>query len=196
MKSNYPAALNTNQPKASRSNLIGKTLITLAVFSIFSCGDKKTGGGIVAPQGMHILDLSRYGKPFAIFVPDTTAAKLLITEQSTGALDIKVGKNFAISINEQPADIELKKTDIKDDEVNKFKSYVVEEPNAIFWESAWEGSGNDPQFHFVLNQKIAGGEYSFEDIKDPEANPFGKEAVQKMFESSKTIKEVKPENKP
>lgn len=196
MKSNYPAVLTLNPRNISQSKLIGKTLIALALFFIVSCGDKKSDSGIVAPQGMHILDLSRYGKPFAIFVPDTTAAKLQITEQSTGALDIKVGKNFAISINEQAADIELRKSDIKDNEVNKLKSYVVEEPNAIFWESAWEGSGNDPQFHFVLNQKIGQGEYSFEDINDPEANPFSKEAIQKMFDSSKNIKEVKPENKP
>ena len=76
-----------------------------------SCGGKKAEQEpIVAPEGMNVLDLSKYGKPFAIFVPDTTAAKLQITEQSSGALDIKVGTNFAITINEQAADIELKKT--------------------------------------------------------------------------------------
>lgn len=161
----------------------------LSAILILSCGEKKQEG-IVAPQGMHTLDLSRFGKPFAIFVPDTVAAKLSITEQSSGSLDIKVGKNFAISINEQPADIELRKTDIKDDEVNKLKSFVVEEPAAILWESAWEGSTSEPQFHFLMNKKIGNSEYSFEDIKDPEANPFGKEAIQKMFESCKNISET------
>lgn len=155
-----------------------------------SCGDKKKDQeAIVAPQGMHVLDLSKYGKPFAIFVPDTVAQKLEITQQTYGALDIRVGKNFGISINEQPADIELKKKDIKEDEVNKFKSFVAEEPNAIFWESEI----TQPEYHFIMNQKVGNAEYSFEEIKNNEAEPFSKDAVQKMFDSAKNIKEIKKE---
>lgn len=171
-----------------------KTLISLltliALTSITSCGGKKVNEEIVAPQGMHTLNLTRFGKPFAIFVPDTVANKLVITEQSNGALDIKVGGNFALSINEQSADIELRKTDVKSDEVNKLKAFIVEEPAAIMWESEIV----QPEFHFLINQKIGDSEYSFEDIKDPEVNPFGKETVQKMFDSAKNIKEIKKEN--
>lgn len=157
--------------------------------AFISCGSKKEEA-IVAPQGMHVLDLSRYGKPFAIFVPDTTAAQFEVIEQPSGSLDIKVGKNFALSINEQPADIELRKKDIKEDDVNKFKSFIAEEPNAIFWQSEI----TQPEYHFLMNQKIGSSEYSFEDIRDPEANPLGKDAVQRMFDSSKNIKEVKKEH--
>jgi hypothetical protein len=71
------------------SKLFSATLVTAV---LFSCGEKKQDEPIVAPQGMNILDLSKYGKPFVIFVPDTTSAKLEITQQSYGALDIKVGK--------------------------------------------------------------------------------------------------------
>ncbi len=168
------------------------TFLSIALASIFtfSCGGKKTEEGMVAPQGMHTLDLSRFGKSFAIFVPDTVAQKLSIVEQASGSLDIKVGKNFAIAIFEQSADMELRKKDIKEDEVNKLKSFVTEEPNAIMWESEI----TQPEFHFLINQKIGNTEYSFEDVKDPEANPFGKEAIQKMFDSSKNIKEVKKGN--
>ena len=170
-----------------------KTLISLltlvALTGLTSCGGKKGNEEIVAPQGMHTLNLTRFGKPFAIFVPDTVANKLVITEQSNGALDIKVGSNFALSINEQSADIELRKTDVKSDEVNKLKAFIVEEPAAIMWESEIV----QPEFHFLINQKIGDSDYSFEDIKDPEVNPFGKETVQKMFDSAKNIKEIKKE---
>jgi hypothetical protein len=160
----------------------------LLIGSLNSCGDKKKDQeAIVAPQGMHVLDLSKYGKPFVIFVPDTVAAKLEVVQQTYGALDIKVGKTFGISINEQPADIELKKKDIKEDEVNKFKSFVTEEPNAIFWESEI----TQPEYHFIINQKVGNAEYSIEDIKNTESEPFGKDAVQKMFDSAKNIKEIK-----
>jgi hypothetical protein len=155
------------------------------VLTVSSCGGKKEEA-IVAPEGMHVLDLSKYGKPFAIFVPDTIHSKLVVTEQSYGALDIQVGKNFAISINEQPADIELRKTDIKGDEVNKFKSFITEEPTAIMWESQI----TEPEFHFLLNQKIGNSEYSFEEVKSSE-HIYGKEPIQKMFDSCKNIKEIK-----
>lgn len=79
---------------------------------------------------------------------------------------------------------------MKSDEVNKLKAFVVEEPGAIMWESEIV----QPEFHFLINQKIGDSEYSFEDIKDPEVNPFGKETIQKMFDSAKNIKEVKKEN--
>lgn len=168
-----------------------RILSLIFIVSIFvSCGGKKEDG-MVAPQGMNTLDLSRFGKPFAIFVPDTLSAKMEIVEQPSGSLDIKVGKSFAVSINEQAADLELRKTDVKEDEVNKLKSFLVDEPAAIMWESMWAGETAEPQFHFVLNKKIGNSDYSFEDIKDPEAKPFSKDAVQKMFESSKNCTEVK-----
>ena len=90
--------------------LINLLSVAIVASTLLSCGGKKSEQEpIVAPAGMNVLDLTKYGKPFAIFVPDTVAAKLMVTEQSSGALDIKVGTNFAITINEQAADIELKK---------------------------------------------------------------------------------------
>lgn len=171
-----------------------KKIVSLLSFAFIaltlaSCGGKKTQEAIVAPQGMNVLDLTRYGKPFAIFVPDTVAAKLVIVEQTSGALDIKVGTNFAITINEQAGDIELKKSDIKGDDVNKFKTFITEEPTAIFWESEIVS----PEFHFLVNQKIGNKDYSFEDLKSTETEPLSKEATQKMFESAKNIKEIKKE---
>ena len=172
--------------------LINLLSVAVIASTIISCGGKKAEQEtIVAPQGMNVLSLSKYGKPFAIFVPDTTAAKLTVTEQSSGALEIKVGTNFAITINEQAADIELKKKDIKEDEVLKFKNYVVEEPNAIFWESEIV----KPEFHFVVNLKIGTTDYCIEDIRSTETEPFDKVTTQKMFDSAKNIKEIKKEEK-
>ena len=154
-----------------------------------ACGGTKQETEIIAPEGMHTLNLSKYGKPFAIFVPDTVTNKLHVTEQTNGALEIRVGSIFALSINEQAADIDLRKLDIKEDELNKFKRYLVEEPSALFWESEIV----HPEFHFLINQKIGSNDYSFEDIHDTELNAFSKEAVQKMFDSSKNIKEISRE---
>jgi hypothetical protein len=165
------------------------TVLALAV-TMQSCGGKKDDQQAVeAPAGMITLDLSKYGKPFTIFVPDSTLGKLEITEQTWGALEIRVGKNFQMSITEDPGDIELRKTDIKGDEVNRFKSFVVEEPTTIMWESEI----TKPEFHFYSVQKLGNSTYVFEDIKSSEAEPFSKESVQKMLDSAKGLKEVKKE---
>lgn len=177
--------------KANRTNVCKRAITKLFSVAIiaslfFSCGGNKKEEFAV-PQGAHILNLARYGKPFSIFVPDTNAGKFEVIEQTSGALDIKVGNNFAVSINEQFTDMQLRKADIKDDEVNKLKTYVVEEPNAILWQSQIV----EPEFHFLVNKKIGTNEYSFEDIRDTEAKPFSLEAAQRMFDSSKNIMENK-----
>lgn len=152
-----------------------------------ACKNEPKEEAIVAPEGMNVLDLNRFGKPFAIFVPDTVQNQMNIIEQSYGALEITVGKNFAIAISEQTEDLEFKKTELKGDEVNKLSSFIVEEPTAIMWESAI----TEPEFHFIINHKIGNAEYNIQDIRTTEGKPYGKEAMQKMFDSAKNIKEVK-----
>lgn len=160
------------------------------IVTLQSCGGKKDEQvAVEAPAGMITLDLSKYGKPFTIFVPDSTMGKMEIVEQTWGALEIRVGKNFQLSITEDPGDVELRKADIKSDDVNKFKSYIVEEPTTIMWESEI----TKPEFHFYSIQKIGNSTYVFEDIKSTEAEPFSKESVQKMLDSAKGLKEVKKE---
>lgn len=157
------------------------------IVSVQSCGNKKEEpAAVVAPAGMITLDLSKYGKPFTIFVPDTTSAKMEIMEQTWGALEIKIGKDFQLSITEDPGDMELRKTDIQGDEVNKFKSFIVDEPTTIMWESEI----TKPEFHFYSIQKLGNSTYVYEDIKSTEGEPLSKEAVQKMVDAAKSMKEV------
>ncbi|MDF2447848.1 MAG: hypothetical protein K0R26_352 [Bacteroidota bacterium] len=156
--------------------------LTLA-FVVHSCGDKNDAKNIEAPAGMVALDLSKYGKQFSIFVPDTTAAKLEVVEQTWGALEIKVGKNFQLSITEDPGDMELRKSDIKSNDVNIFKSFVVDEPTTIMWESEI----TKPEYHFYSIQKVGANTYVFEDIVPADGTPLSKEAIQKMLDSAKSI---------
>lgn len=157
------------------------SVVVSSVLFITSCSN--SGQEIKAPEGMHVLNLSRYGKPFSIFVPDTTKIHLVITEQSSGALEITAGNNFGVSINEQHADLDLLRSDLKADDVNKLKSMIVDEPEAIMWESEIV----QPEFHFFINKKINNANYSFEDIKSTEAEPFKKEATQRMFDACKNV---------
>ncbi|MES2515554.1 MAG: hypothetical protein V4580_15470 [Bacteroidota bacterium] len=165
-----------------------KKLVTLLSaftlsLAIISCGGKESKENIEAPAGMVALDLSKYGKQFSIFVPDTTAAKLEIVEQSWGALEIRVGKAFHMSVSEDPGDIELQKSDIKSNDVNIFKSFVIDEPLTIMWESEI----TKPEYHFYSIQKSGNNTYVFQDVVSTDGMPFSKEAVQKMVDSAKKI---------
>lgn len=165
-------------------------ILALVMFIIPGCDQKNGDDPIVAPQGMNILDLTNYGKPFVLFIPDTTAAKLSVKENPNGALEIRVGNNFGVAINEQAGDVETKKKEIKDDEVFKFNTFLKEEPNAILWRADFMDKA---VFHFMVNMKIGTSDYCFEDIISTETEPFRQEDAQKMFDSAKSIKEKNKE---
>ncbi|MCX8081532.1 MAG: hypothetical protein N3F09_09885 [Bacteroidia bacterium] len=163
----------------------------VGVMMLVSCKNQKKGPEpIIAPPGMHILDLSRYGKPFVIFVPDTTTNKLEVKEQASGELEIKCGKFFHVAILEQAEDLNAKKEELKGDEVNKLKNFLQDSSHVLVWESEI----TSPQFHFIYNFKIKDSEYSIRDVISTDAEPFTKEQIEKMLESAKNIREaVKPE---
>ncbi len=166
-----------------------KKTFTLFAFAsicvaLTSCGTKEEEKNIEAPAGMVALDLSNHGKQFSIFVPDTTTEKLEVVEQSWGALEIKVGKHFNISITEDPGDITYLKSQIKSNDVNVFKSYITDEPETIMWESAI----TVPEFHFYTIQKAAGNTFIIQDVVSSD-DPFNKEEIQKMLDSAKKLVE-------
>lgn len=166
-------------------------LIFISVMLLQFCKNgSKTTEPIVAPAGMHILDLSKFGKPFVIFVPDTNNNKLEIIEQQSGELEIKCGKGFHVAILEQAEDLNAKKEELKGDEVNKLKNLHLDSANVILWESEITA----PQFHFIYNFKVKDAEYSIRDVISTDAEPFTKDQIEKMLESARNIREaVKPE---
>ncbi len=160
--------------------------ITAFSLLIFSCGNKKEEIP-PSPEGMQALDLSKYGKLFIIFVPDSTKGHLEVTEQPGGILQVKVGKSFDMSIKEGEEDIAFKKADLGNDDVYKIKQFFVDEPNTVAWELA---IGDMPsECHFISVQKAGNSAYTFEDTHNSEA-PFSKSAIEKMLESCKNIHPV------
>ncbi len=168
------------------------SIISVASLILFSYCSNIQKENIEPPLGMISLDLSKFGKQFSIFVPDTNIAKIDIREQSWGALEIKVGKEFHLSITEDPGDIELVKSDIKSNDVNIFKSYLIDEPLTIVWESQII----KPEYHFYSIQRANDNTYVFQDVMPSNGEPIHKEAILKMVNSVKKIipKEIKKFN--
>lgn len=156
-------------------------LMLPAVVSLVNCSGGKEADESAKIPGMVETDLTPYGMPITIMIPDSTKGKAEITEQSWGAVEIKVGKSFQISITEGEGDVALMKSDIAGNEINKFKRYVKDEPTLLFYESEI----TQPEFHFYTIVKAGNTSYVVEDIK---GEIFNEKDVERMIESAKSIK--------
>jgi hypothetical protein len=165
-----------------------KILLLLAAPTILfwaSCGSKTEETTSI--PGMMEVQLKINGNPVSIMVPDSTKGKMEMVEQSWGATEIKVGDEFQIAIEESEGDIALTKSDIAGNDVNKFKRYIKDEPELLFWESEITA----PEFHFYKIIKTGTSSYVIQDIK---GDIFNEKAAQKMLDAASTlkIKEAKP----
>lgn len=150
-----------------------------AVLFLASCGSKTEEAATM--PGMTEVQFKINGNALSIMVPDSTKGKMEMVEQSWGATEIKVGKDFQISIEEGDGDIALAKSDIAGNDVNKFKRYIKDEPTLLFWESEITA----PECHFYMIVKPATVSYI---IKDIAGEMFGEAATQKMVDAAKTLK--------
>jgi hypothetical protein len=163
---------------------MNKAFLLLAVCAILiftACGGSKQEDVVIVKPGMMELNLKVNGNSLTITVPDSSIGKLEMTEQSWGATEIKVGKHFQISISEGQGDIALKKSDISGDDINKFKRYIKEEPNTLFWESEI----TEPEFHFYTVEKVGPVFYLIENIKEEH---FNEKEIQQMLEAAMSLK--------
>lgn len=152
-----------------------------ATLFLASCGGSKNADTAAAMPGMMETTINVNGNPLTLMVPDSTVGKLQVVEQSWGATEIKVGKGFQISITEGEGDIALTKSDIAGNDVNKFKRFIKDDPNLLFWESEITA----PECHFYAVVKPAAVSYVVEDIK---GDTFDEKSVQKMIDSAQSIK--------
>jgi hypothetical protein len=162
-------------------------LFIAGVSLLAACGPKKddnTNAGV--PQGMVAADLSAVSEgrmQVLVNVPDSTTGPLEVTANAQGGADVKVGKNFQMTITEGAGDMEMKKNDITHDDVRKFVKYIVEDPNALVWE--WQIEGMEPEFHFYAVVKA--GDKSFE-VRDAEGEVFSEKAATQMLDAAKSIR--------
>ena len=156
-------------------------ILTPSICLLMSCGGSKKDETTSATPGMTEAHLKINGAALSIMVPDSTKGKLEVVEQSWGATEIKVGKNFQISISEGDGDIALTKSDVAGNDVNKFKKYVKDEPTLLFWESQI----TEPEFHFYMINKIGTTSYVIEDIKGDMHDQPG---AQTMIDAGKSLK--------
>ncbi|MCW3086238.1 MAG: hypothetical protein JWP12_3604 [Bacteroidetes bacterium] len=160
-----------------------KLLLLLAAPALLffaACGGTKPADTAAMP-GMTETTITVNGNQLTLMVPDSTKGKLEVVEQSWGATEVKVGKEFQISITEGEGDVALTKSDIAGNDVNKFKRFIKDEPTLLFWESEITA----PECHFYTIVKPATVSYVVEDIK---GEMFNEKTAQTMIDAAKTLK--------
>ena len=162
-------------------------IMSVSLLTFAGCGpQKEDNANAGVPQGMVAADLSGVSEgrmQVLVNVPDSTNGPLEIMANAQGGADMKVGKNFQMTITESAGDIAMKKNDIIHDDVRKFVKYIVEDPNALVWE--WQIEGMEPEFHFYAVVKA--GDKSFE-VRDVEGEIFSEKAATQMLDAAKSIR--------
>jgi hypothetical protein len=127
--------------------------------------------------GFKEIDLSDRGMNLVIQVPTDAT----IEQSLSGALEIRSGNTFQITIAEGSGNMELYKSDIVTNDVSKLKRFLVEEKDALFYESEITKS----EYHFIVSKKKDNTIYEIQDIK---AEVFNEDNCRKMFEAAKSAK--------
>jgi hypothetical protein len=168
------------------------SIFALGAMFFNSCGNsgKETAAvDLNAPEGMRYLNISKTGMNLYVLCPDSTKGQLDTVMQSYGTFELKMGKDFQISILEGEGDIKTVKSDIANNDVNQFKRFLVDEANTLVWESA---IAENPEFHFYTIQKVGNRSYVIEDIK---GEPFTQAATEAMLNAAKNLREFVVEGK-
>lgn len=177
----------------NKQTLQMKKLILLlaapAILTIVSCGGSKKDDATVSIPGMTEVNFKINGNQLSIMVPDSTKGKMEMVEQPWGATEIKVGKDFQISIEGIDGDIPLVKSDITGNEVFKLQRYLKDEPTLLFWE-AKNADMLDSRFHFYTILKLGTLNYVIKDIESGDA--YTEKLAQTMVDAAKTLRSKEP----
>jgi hypothetical protein len=119
------------------------------------------GGGTTAPPvALSPLDISAGGEDFAglsVKAPAGATAK-----ESFGNVEVTSGDGFTLEIHSGAADIASLKTEIKANDINKFKKFHTETADELVYESEVMGK---TQVHFVANVKVGDKAFNCENVK-------------------------------
>jgi hypothetical protein len=161
--------------------------IIAAAILITACGPKKDDEPV--PPGKMRVDLSKYGKPFTMVIPDSSKGPFTITEQNF-QLEVKSGAAFGLVVEEGEGNMEQLKNDIKSDDVKKFKRYLTEDPAMIVWESEI----TQPEYHIYAVVTAGNSKYVIHDLENTESEPYNEEQIKIMVDAVKSVKVLSEED--
>lgn len=105
----------------------------------------------------------------------------IVPVEKYGSLKLSNNKDFQVEVSDGKFySLEKEKKELKENQVNVFQKYIVEEPNGIIYHS--EVMSSRPEYHFKYFLKTENGSYFFQDVKGP---LYDLDAVKTMYQAAK-----------
>jgi hypothetical protein len=166
-----------------------KTIIpSLALLSLAACGDGKADAARQleqareapaedAPQFAKVLELHGFDMPLSVGLPevgtpmagtDSLFAQALWLEEF-GHLVVRAGDRFAITIAEEPADVERLKQGMEQDLLRKF-TIMEERPGQLIYKAEYPDSPELTFIHFYRVVEADGRTFVVEDMDGGQYN--------------------------
>jgi hypothetical protein len=162
------------------------TLLLLVITS--ACNTKKEEKKL--EPGKMELDLTSYGIPALITVPDTANGHRLEAKRNegTGEVEIHLGDAFAIGIqaadSSELMDIKKQKELVANAEPFKLQKFLIDEPETFLYECKIDIPEMEPHYHFFALVKAGKNTYALRDLLDNDSY-LNKAAIQQSKDPSK-----------
>lgn len=169
-----------------------KYIIPVFISALIACG----GGGEPAAEGEESgtesteavtgaeTDLSEYGMPFSIVVPEAGSGQVEIMANDWGGVEIVKGETYMVSIAYGEGDLDLLKFDLEEDDL--YTGSILEEgENFLLYKKEIPESGMDAEHHFMLVFPTGDDPVEITNMKDV---IYSEDAARNMLNSAKTFK--------
>jgi hypothetical protein len=153
-----------------------KSFLAIGFFVVMAALTAASAGPQTGPK-LVPLDLSKASVSFPVIMQAPEGAT---AADDFGNILVKKGDHFQVEISSSPKDIESLKKEIKANTLNKLKSFLVDTPAALLYESSVMGKS---EFHFVANVKAGGTTFGAEDTKGPVYTKADAELMLKCFQT-------------
>jgi hypothetical protein len=176
--------------------------LALAFIAFNSCTTPKTNDNeIPVPAGMIRIDLTKSGLAATIDIPDTTKKVWGIEAGSSGSIHVFVGNGFHVLINVADEPIAMKKSDINGDDLNKPKTWVINDTNSLLYSTQKDTNAfanAKEEFHLYTIVRKDKSTFYIKDMvqgTDGSVYTFNKDQAQTMLNSAKSLTPVAPKAK-
>ena len=153
-----------------------KICLSVGFFVVAAVLTTASSGGQAGTR-LVALDLSKASASFPVIMQAPEGAT---AADDFGNVLVKKGAGFQVEISTSPKDILSLKKEIKANTLNKLKSFLVDTPAALLYESTVMGKS---EFHFAANIKAGATTFGAEDTKGPVYTKADAELMLKCFQT-------------
>ncbi len=165
-------------------NKISISLIIVISVLVLNCNNQEKEISSTGTEPLVEYSLRKHGVPCTISLPKSKMHLLIDSMQVYGDLTIDMGQTFNLIISPVNQSLDEIKKDITSDEVNKFKKYMVDEPNTISYQSEIVS----PEYHFKHFVTIGKEQMMITDGLNAESSAYTEAEIKLMLACAQSIK--------